>query len=79
VIEHGNRRIRVLGATEHPVQSWVVQQARNLLMDLEEAETRMKFVLHDRDASFTAACDAVFQAAGVRVIRSAVQAAASPT
>ena len=29
-IEHGSRRVRVLGATEHPVQSWVVQQARNL-------------------------------------------------
>jgi hypothetical protein len=63
-IEHGTRRIRILGATEHPVQSWVAQQARNLLMDLEEAGTRAKFVLHDRDASFTAAFDAVFQAAG---------------
>jgi hypothetical protein len=31
VIEHGNRRVRVLGATEHPVQSWVVQQARTLI------------------------------------------------
>jgi transposase InsO family protein len=74
VIEHGTRRIRVLGATEHPVQAWVVQQARNLLMDLEDTGTRVKFVLHDRDASFTAAFDAVFRAAGVRVIRSAVQA-----
>jgi putative transposase len=74
VIEHGSRRVRVLGATEHPVQSWVVQQARNLLMDLEDAGTRVKFVLHDRDASFTAACDAVFQASGVRIVRSAVQA-----
>jgi putative transposase len=73
-VEHGSRRVRVLGATEHPVQSWVVQQARNLLMDLEEARTRVKFVLHDRDASFTQAFDAVFQAAGSRVIRSAVQA-----
>ena len=43
-------------------------------MDLEDAGTRVKFVLHDRDASFTAAFDAVFRAAGVRVIRSAVQA-----
>ena len=34
----------------------------------------VKFVLHDRDASFTAAFDAVFQAAGVRIARSAVQA-----
>src|SRR5215471_15046772 len=74
VIEHGTRRIRVLGATENPVQSWVVQQARNLLMDLEDAGTRVKFVIHDRDASFTMAFDEVFRAAGVRTIRSAVQA-----
>jgi putative transposase len=74
VIEHGTRRIRVLGATGHPVQSWVVQQARNLLMDLEDSGTRVKFVIHDRDASFTITFDAVFQAAGIRVIRSAVQA-----
>jgi len=59
VIEHGTRRIRIPGATEHPVQSWVVQQARNLLMDLEDAGMGVKFVLHDRDASFTAAFDAV--------------------
>ena len=66
VIEHGTRRIRILGATEHPVQSRVVQQARNLLMDLEDAGTRAKFVLHDRDASFTATFDSVFQAAPLR-------------
>jgi transposase InsO family protein len=66
--------LRLARATGHPVQAWVVQQARNLLMDLEDAGTQVKFVLHDRDASFTAAFDAVFQAAGVRVIRSAVQA-----
>jgi hypothetical protein len=28
-----------------------VQQARNLLMDLEDARKRAGFVLHDRDAS----------------------------
>lgn len=70
VIEHGSRRVRILGATEPPVQAWVVQQARNLLMDLEDTGTRVKFVLHDRDASFTAAFDAV----GARIVRSAVQA-----
>ncbi|MGH3287676.1 MAG: hypothetical protein ACRDPD_23765, partial [Streptosporangiaceae bacterium] len=74
VIEQGNRRVRILGATEHPAQSWIVQQARNLLMNLEDAGTRVKFVLHDRDVSFTQAFEAVFQAAGIRLIRSAVQA-----
>jgi len=43
-------------------------------MDLDEAGMSVKFVLHDRDASFSAAFDAVFQAAGTRVVRSAVQA-----
>ena len=43
-------------------------------MDLEDAGTRVRFVLHDRDASFTATFGSVFQAAGIRVVRSAVQA-----
>jgi transposase InsO family protein len=43
-------------------------------MDLEDAGTRVKFVLHDRDASLTAAFDEVFRAAGARIIRAAVHA-----
>ena len=43
-------------------------------MGLEDAKTSVKFILHDWDASFTTAFDAVFQAAGVRVVRSAIQA-----
>jgi putative transposase len=74
VIEHGTRRVRVLGATEHPVQAGSCSRHGTCLMDLEDAGTRVKFVLHDRDAGFTAAFDSVFEAAGVRVIRSAVQA-----
>jgi putative transposase len=42
-------------------------------MDLDDAGMSVKFVLHDRDASFAAAFDAVFQAGGARVVRSAVQ------
>jgi putative transposase len=74
VIEAGTRHVHVLGVTAHPDGAWTVQQARNLLMDLEDTGTRVKFVLHDRDASFTAAFDALFQAAGGRIVRSAVQA-----
>jgi hypothetical protein len=43
-------------------------------MDLEDAGTRAKTILHDPDASFTAPVDSVFQAASIRVFRSAVQA-----
>jgi transposase InsO family protein len=74
VIEHANRRVHVLGATTHPVTHWVVQQARNLVMDLEEADVRARFLIHDRDASFCAAFDQVLTDAGITVIHSAIRA-----
>ena len=74
VIEHASRRARVLGATAHPVGDWVVQQARNLLMDLEDTGVRARFLIHDRDASFCVIFDHILADAGIAVIRSAVQA-----
>jgi putative transposase len=74
VIEHASRRVRVLGATAHPVTDWVIQQARNLLMDLEEADVRARFLIHDRDASFPAAFDQILDDAGITLIRSAIRA-----
>jgi transposase InsO family protein len=74
VIEHATRRVRVLGATLHPTTDWVVQQARNLIMDLDDAGTAVKCLIHDRDASFSAAFDAVFSAEGIGVIRTGIRA-----
>ena len=51
-IEHATRRIRILGATAHPGGQWIVQQAGNLCMDLDQAGANVKFVRHDRDATF---------------------------
>ena len=72
-IEHATRRIRILGATAHPGGQWIVQQARNLCMDLDQADADVKFVLHDRDAIFHEGFDAVFTAAGLRIVRSGVR------
>jgi putative transposase len=44
VIEHSTRRIRILGATQHPVRSWVVQQTRDLLMGLGDAGMRERWI-----------------------------------
>ena len=74
VIEHATRRIRILGVTAHPDNAWETQQARNLLMDLDERAGAINFLLRDRDTKFPAAFDAVFTAAGIRILQSPVQA-----
>ena len=69
VIEHDRRRVHLAGITAHPTGDWVTQQARNLLMDLGQHADRFRFLIRDRDSKFTAAFDAVFSGADIRIIR----------
>jgi hypothetical protein len=73
VIGHASGRVRIVGATAHPSPSWVVQAARNLLMDLEDAGSRARFLIRDRDGKFPALSGTVLKDAGIEVVLSGVQ------
>ena len=73
-IEHGTRRMHLGGVTANPTGEWTIQQARNLSLTLGERFEDIKFLIRDRGSNFTASFDAVFQAAGTRILCTAVQA-----
>ena len=73
-IEHGTRRMHLGGVTANPTGEWTVQQARNLAVILGGRFENFRFLVRDRGSNFTRSFDAVFQAAGARILRTAVQA-----
>jgi putative transposase len=73
-IELDTRRVHLAGVTANPNGGWVAQQARNLLLVLEEQGRRFCFVLRDRDAKFTRGFDGVFGSHGAEVLLTPVQA-----
>jgi transposase InsO family protein len=73
-IELATRRVHLTGITTNPDGSWVTQQARNLLMQLNDEEVPPRFLVRDRDGKFTREFDEVFRSEGIRVIKAPVRA-----
>jgi hypothetical protein len=74
-IERTGRRIRILGVTAHPATSWVVQAARNLVMDLQDADCQARYLIRDRDGKFPELFDTI---SPMRGLRSCSAASGSP-
>jgi putative transposase len=68
-IEHRTRLLHLAGVTANPTGAWVTQQARNRTVDLGGRMGSLTFLTRDRDAKFTAACDAVLRASGTQIIQ----------
>jgi transposase InsO family protein len=73
-IELATRRVWLAGITTNPDGVWVTQQARNLLMQLDDEDVRPRFLVRDRDSKFTREFDEVFRSEGIRVIKAPVRA-----
>ena len=73
-IELDTRRVHLAGVTANPNTTWVTQQARNLLLGLEDQARRVRFLVRDRDAKFCRGFDDVFRSEGAEVLVTPVQA-----
>ena len=70
VMEIGSRRLLHTNVTTNPTSAWVAQQLRQAIPD----DHGYRFLLHDRDAIFSADADSTAKAMGLRVLRTPVQA-----
>jgi len=69
VMEIGTRYVHILGVTANPDGAWTTQQARNLLLDLDDRIRQFTVMIRDRGRQFTAAFDTVLADAGVSVVK----------
>ena len=68
-LEVGSRYVHILGATSHPTGAWTTQQARNLLMDIDDRTATFRFLVRDRAGQFTTSFDAVLAGAGIETVK----------
>ncbi|MEU6673544.1 integrase core domain-containing protein [Streptomyces sp. NPDC046925] len=73
VIDHITRRVRILGTTAHPTAAWVTQAARNLVIDLADAEATVGYLIRDRDAKYPTLFDEILSATGIQVVLTGVR------
>jgi putative transposase len=73
-LEMDSRRIHFAGVTSNPNQTWITQQARQLVWDLHDRGRCLQFLIHDNDCSFSKAFDAVFESEGISIIHTPFQA-----
>jgi hypothetical protein len=61
--------VEFVASTTNPEGRWVTQQARNLMMQLDDGERRFKYLIRDRDSKFSFDFDTVIRSEGIRIIR----------
>jgi hypothetical protein len=70
VIRHGRREVVHFNVTQHPTGAWVVQQTREAF----PFDTAPKYLIFDRDSTFSAEVVAAVRAVGAKATRTAYRA-----
>jgi putative transposase len=65
-ISISSRRVEYFAITSKPDTPWMLQQARKLLMELDDHDRHVRFLIHDRDAKFPRAFDALVESDGIK-------------
>ncbi|WP_245982801.1 integrase core domain-containing protein [Lentzea flaviverrucosa] len=65
VMEVGTRYVHILETTSNPDGPWTTQQARNLLMTLDDRANDFRFLVRDRAGQF----DSVLADAGIDIVK----------
>jgi putative transposase len=76
-IELSTRRVHLAGCTANPDSAWIVQQARNLCLSLDQRTEPLRFLIHDRDSKFSGAFDEVFSTEGIEIVKTPIHSPAS--
>jgi putative transposase len=72
-IHLGSRRVFMSPATFHPDEKWVLQQARNASMWLDDIGVGASHLIRDRDTKFAATFDGFWECSGTKIIRTPVR------
>ena len=74
VLDLKSRRVQIVGSTRNPDAAFMAQAARRLTDAVDGFLTGHRALICDRDGKWTAEFRAILQGAGVRIIRTPVQA-----
>lgn len=73
-IHLGSRKVFCSASTYHPNAQWIMQQARNAQMWLEDNEVDLRYLIRDRDRKFPDEFEQLWKDEDVRVILSPIEA-----
>ena len=73
-IELGSRRVHLAGCTPHPTPLWSAQCARQLTWTVGDRSEPFRFLIRDRDRTFTDGFDEVFRSEAIQILRTPVRA-----